>query len=161
MLKDILHHFLATHRRPYSLDQAADLTGIPRRSLSRLHAQALERGETREAEPGIYISVLAHRGHVSVNPSGRASGVWRLDAHTAGLILDELEREPSLSSRRIGRRLGLSHTIICQYLTALMSIHAIGFSAGYTVLSRDLSRLGLDIERGILAKARANRKKEN
>ena len=42
-----------------------------------------------------------------------------------------------------------------------MSIHAIGFTrAGYTVLSRDMSRLGLDIERGILAKARANRKKE-
>ena len=152
-MKDRLTNFLGSYRRPYSLAQAADLTGIPLEELSPLHAEAARRGDTREAEPGIFISALAHRGPVTVNPTGRKSTVWRLDVHTAELILDALEREPTTSSRKLGAALGLSHTIICQYLTALMSIRAIGITrAGYTVISRDLSRLGLDIERGILKK---------
>lgn len=154
-----LSHFLASHRRPYSLALAADFLGLSLADLRPLHDAALARGEVREVEPGIYISARAHRASVTVNPSARPCSTWRFDTTLAEHILDVLASGSWRSSRKLGKRLHLSHQLVCQYLTALMSIGAVGVTSdGYTVLSRDLTRLGLDLERGIISALRKKAK---
>lgn len=148
-----LLYFLQQHRKPYSLQMLADYIGIPLRDLAPLHAAQMDAGNTREVEPGIFISALAH----ATGPSRRIHGqAWNFDHDVAVRILDSLAQAPALSSRILGKRLGYSHQYVSIYLTALISIQAVGVTGlGYIALDRtNLSRLGCDYTPGIITEAR-------
>lgn len=149
----ILANFLDQHSKPYSLAQAADLTGIPIKNLVPLHAAEQSAGHTREIEPGIWISASAHSLARTIILNGQT---WRFSLEIANLILDELSLEPAYSARILARRIGYSHQTACVYLTALLSIKAVGISPqGYVAISSaNLDRLGCDIDPAILTTTR-------
>lgn len=151
---DLLANFLQQHRRPYSLDSLADFTGIELPALLPLHDAALASGDTREVEPGIFISACAHRG--AATPVKYGSQVWKFDVMVAQQILHALETDTWRSSRALAKHLGVSHQFIAVYLTALMSISVVGVSSeGYEVIDRDnLPRLGEEYHPGIIMQKR-------
>lgn len=149
----ILANFLDQHSRPYSLAQAADFTGIPIKDLVPLHAAAQSAGQTREVEPGIWISAAAHSLGRTITIGGQT---WRFSLQIANMILDELSLSPAYSARELARRIGYSHQTACVYLTALLSIKAVGVTPdGYVAISRaSLDRLGCDLDPDILITTR-------
>ncbi len=168
----ILRNFLNQHRKPYSLAQLADLTGIelsaqsaPQsaqsagngNSLESLHAQAITDGLTKEIEPGVYVSTVARPNSVHNNAQGR---LWKYDLEAARQIIASLETEPSWSCRTLAKRLGKSHEYMARYLTALLSIKAVKVtSQGYeAVPGASLKSLGENIQPYALLQARWDHK---
>lgn len=171
----ILRNFLLQHRKPYSLAQLADLTGLElsaesapqsassagnnsaENSLATLHAQALADGLTKELEPGIYLSTLARPNSVHNSAQGR---LWKYDLEAARQIIASLEAEPSWSCRTLAKRLGKSHEYMARYLTALLSIKAVKVtSQGYeAVPGASLKTLGENIQPYALLQARWDHK---
>jgi len=153
----ILRNFLNQHRKPYSLAQLADLTGLSLGELTSLHAQAITDALTKEIEPGIYVSTVARPNSVHNNAHGR---LWKYDLDAARQILASLEAEPSWSCRTLAKRMGKSHEYMARYLTALLSIKAVKVtSQGYeAVPGASLKSLGENIQPYALLQARWDHK---
>lgn len=154
--EQLMRNFLQQYRKPYSLADLEGFLGLEREEIERLHGLEVEAGNVWEPEPGIYISALAHETTVTRSmKSGKRTVTLLLDALRAQGMLDALEARKIASSRELGRAVGVSHQLACQYLTALMSIGAVEVTPeGYRVKHRDMSRLGLDYEDGIIGKQR-------
>lgn len=152
----LMRNFLQQYRKPYGLDDLEGFLGLEREEIERLHAREVEEGNVWEPDPGIYISALAHETTVTHSMmSGSRRVTLRLDATRAQEMLDALETKKIKASRELGRMVGVSHQLTCQYLTALMSIGAVVVTGdGYRVRHRDMSRLGLEYEQGIINKQR-------
>lgn len=145
----IINNFLNQYRKPYSLEQLSDMTGIHVTTIRPIHATAIEDGKASEIQPGIFVSHLSRSSFL-------CTGGWNYDITVARRIIAMLEEKPAYSCRELARRLGRSHEYACRYISALLSIDALAVSPqGYIPgPCSDLSGLGTNIIPGIITTRR-------
>lgn len=142
LARQIADNFVAVCRIPFGEKTFEEMTGLT--GGGKYIREWLKAGKIREIEAGIYI-VCGCFGK-SITSVERD---WRYTVEGAWLVLDAL---PESSLRKIGAAIGRSRQWVCRYLEALASIGAVGYdgSSYVTVMGADVSRIGCEIEKGIL-----------
>ena len=144
LAKQIADNFVSVCRIPFGQKMFEEMTGL--QSGREYIREYLEQGKIREIEAGIYIVCNLHRQSIT-----SAEGDWRFTVEGAWLVQDAL---PERSVRKIGQKIGRSRQWVYRYLEALASIGAVAWDGSnyVPVKDADVSKIGLQIEKGILSR---------
>lgn len=144
LARQIADNFVAVCRIPFGEKTFEELTGLT--GGGKYIREWLEEGKIREIEAGIYIVCGCHGQSIT-----SVERDWRYTVEGAWLVLDAL---PESSLRKIGAAIGRSRQWVCRYLEALASIGAVNWDGcNYVaVLGADVSRIGREIDAGILSR---------
>lgn len=110
----------------YSLSEYAEMHyfyGVAQGNASlaaRLYREQLERrGEQREHYPNYRVFLNTHNTFMAGRIPGRSSsheGIPRMDPDVMDLVVEQVERDPSTSTRAISRRTGVPRTTVMKIL---------------------------------------------
>lgn len=142
LAKQIADNFVAVCRIPFGVKTFEEMTGL--QDGKEYIRTFLEQGKIKEIEAGIYIVRDLHGRSIT-----SAERDWRFTVEGAWLVLEAL---PESTIRKIGEKIGRSRQWAYRYLEALASIGAVEYdgSSYVDVLGADVSRIGCEIEKGIL-----------
>lgn len=140
----IANNFVAVCRIPFGEKTFEEMTGLT--GGGKYIREWLKEGKIREIEAGIYIVCGCHGQSITSMERD-----WRYTVEGAWLVLDALTES---SLRRIGLKIGRSRQWVYRYLEALASIGAVNWDGGnyIAVPGADVSRIGREIEKGILSR---------
>lgn len=144
LARQIADNFVAVCRIPFGVKMFEEMTGL--QDGKGYIREWLEQGKIKEIEAGIYIVSDLHGRSIT-----SAERDWRFTVEGAWLVQEAL---PERSIRKIGQKIGRSRQWVYRYLEALASIGAVGYDGSdyVAVLGADVSRIGREIEKGILSR---------
>ncbi len=146
--RGLVDNFLQQWRKPFGVVTICEIAGVSKILAGRVVKEWIEAGNAKEIEPGIYV--VCDRSALSIASD---KGDWKYSLENAKLLLSVL---PARSIREAGRKVSRSRQWAFKYLEALMSIGAVTWNGKtYMAMKRaDLSRLGCNIEKGILGRVK-------
>lgn len=143
LARQIADNFVAICRIPFGEKMFEEMTGL--QDGMEYIREYLKQGKIKEIEEGIYIVCDLHKRSTT-----SAEGDWRFTVEGAWLVQDAL---PERSIRKIGKKIGRSRQWVYRYLEALASIGAVRWDGSnyVSVEGADVSRIGSEIEKGVLS----------
>lgn len=150
--RQIANNFVAVCRIPFGEKTFEEMTGLT--GGGKYIREWLDEGKIREIEAGIYI-VCGCFGQ-SITSVERD---WRFTVEGAWLVQEAL---PESSLRKIGAAIGRSRQWVYRYLEALASVGAVAWDGSnyVNVIGADVSRIGCEIEKGILSRMKREGKEK-
>lgn len=145
----LLDNFLASYRRPFDAELMSVFTGVQPSACEARLAEGVRDGELT-ASGGVYVL----RRDVSLEAGG-----WKYSRRGAEAILRCLALGDGRSLRSIAVKMGRSAQYVFKYMEALASIGVVRWDGDrYVVCGEDISRLGVEIEKGILGRQKEEAK---
>jgi hypothetical protein len=155
--KDLLLNFVRQYKKPFSVESAANMTGLAISEIEANLAILLQEKMIKRISETEAIYVRCQRYNPIVGYSQK--GDWRFDPQAAGALLDLLEKQSYNSIRVIAKDFGRSRQWVFVYLEALASLGIVGVKGricNYYVITRDnLNQLGSIIKPCILGDLRS------
>jgi predicted transcriptional regulator len=155
--KDLLLNFVRQYKKPFSVESAANLTGLPASEIEQMLPELITENLVKRISEteSIYVRCQRYNPIVGYNQKGD----WKFDPQAASALLDLLDSKQYNSIRVIAKDFGRSRQWVFVYLEALASLGIIGVKGricNYYVITRDnLNQIGSQIKPGILGDLRS------